>query len=84
MSVGHDGQLMTFFWDRSARPPLLLSLIKVLPANAPSKHNLQKLCAQGVVIGRVITCRQIRQLNSAYATYISEYKIYNCISLTHG
>lgn len=69
MSVGHEGHCRTFFCDRSVRPPLLLSLTEDIPANAPSKHALQKLWAQGVVTGRVMTCRQIRQLNSACNTY---------------
>lgn len=55
MSVGQQGQFMMFFCARSVRPPLLLSLTRVFPANLLSRHALQKLCAQGVVTGRVIT-----------------------------
>uniref|UniRef100_A0A7C9EP16 Uncharacterized protein n=1 Tax=Opuntia streptacantha TaxID=393608 RepID=A0A7C9EP16_OPUST len=64
MSIVHAGHFMTFFWVLSERPPVFLSLTNFWPPNAPSKHDLQKLCAQGVVIGRVNTLRQRRQLNS--------------------
>ena len=66
---------MTFFRDLRARPPLFLSLKNDLPAKAPSKHDLQKLWAQGVVMGRFITSRQIRQLNSAYTITCSKWKM---------
>ena len=66
MSFEQDGHFMTFFCARSVRPPSrVLSLMKVWPEKALSKQALQKLCAQGVVRGRVITFRQIMQLNSA-------------------
>lgn len=69
MSVGQQGHFMMFFLARRVRPPLLLSVITACPENLLSKHALQKLCAQGVVTGRLINCRQILQLNSALNTH---------------
>jgi len=43
MSVGQQGQFRTFFLERSVRPPVLLSLTRVFPANFASKQALQKL-----------------------------------------
>ena len=75
MSVGQQGQVKTFFWDLRARPPVFLSLKNVFPTKAPSKHDLQKLWAQGVVIGKLITSRQIRQLNSALIGTSSKWNL---------
>lgn len=63
MSVVQEGHFMMFFCERSVRPPRFLSLIWVIPANVDSRHVLQKLWAQGVVTGRLITFWQIMQLN---------------------
>ena len=66
MSLGQEGHFMTFFCARSVRlPSHVLCLTKVWPEKAPSRQDLQKLWAQGVVSGRTITFRQIRHLNSA-------------------
>lgn len=66
MSWAQDGHFMIFFCARKVRlPSHVLCLIKDWPANAPSRHSLQKLWAHGVVRGRVITFLHIRQLNSA-------------------
>lgn len=66
MSFGHEGHFMIFFCARNVRQPSkFLCLIQGLPAKAPNKQDLQKLCAQGVVRGRTITFRHIRHLNSA-------------------
>lgn len=68
MSEGQQGHFIMFFIARRVRPPLLLSIIRVFPTNLPSKHPLQKLCAQGVVTGKFITCRHIWQLNPVSTT----------------
>lgn len=64
MSFGQQGHFMTFFCARRVRPPLLLCLTWVIPANLPVRHSLQKLWAQGVVTGELMTSRQIWQPNS--------------------
>ena len=54
-----------FFCARSVLlPSHVLCLLKLWPAKASSRHALQKLWAQGVVSGEVITSLQIWQLNS--------------------
>lgn len=66
MSFVQAGHFITFFCTLNVRlPSHVLCLTKLWPAKKSSRHALQKLCAQGVVRGLVITCRQIWQLNSA-------------------
>lgn len=65
MSIVQAGHFMIFFCARRDLPSRPLCLMRLLPAKAPSRQALQKLWAQGVVIGKFITFRQIRQLNSA-------------------
>ena len=66
MSFEQDGHFMIFFCALNVRlPSQFLSFMKVWPAKVSCKHDLQKLCAQGVVRGRFITLWQIRQQNSA-------------------
>ena len=65
MSVGQEGHFFTIFWALRVRPPRLLSLIEDWESYAPSKQVLQKLWAQGVVSGSLITSWHIEQANSA-------------------
>lgn len=66
ISVGQNGHFFTIFCALRVRPPSrVLSRTNDLSAYESSKQDLQKLCPQGVVSGRVITFRHSRQQNSA-------------------